>query len=322
MNTTPNSAFAALPPKLCRFGVTGQCGRQIFLAVALVGALAATMARAQTDSGLYRPLTLAAAEPAAGGGGAAEPAAGGSGGAESEAELAKKLQNPIANLISVPFQNNFDFGAGPNGDGFQYLLRVQPVIPVSLSEDWNVISRTILPTIYQQNYIRKTSQFGLGDTLQSFFFSPQALWHGWTWGAGPVFQLPTATDNLLGQGKWGAGPTAVVLKQTHGWTFGALANQVWSFAGWGPNDVSYTFLQPFLAYTLKSHTTFALNSESTYDWEHAQWTVPLNMTVKQVLKIGTLPLQLEFGPRYYVQRPINGPDWGLRFTITFLLPNK
>ena len=321
MTTTHNSAFAAPPPTLCSFGARSRCSRQTLLAAALMGVLAATMVQAQTDSGFYRQLTLAAAEPAAGGGGAAEPAAGGGGG-ENEAELAKKLQNPVADLISVPFQNNFDFGAGPNGDGFQYLLRFQPVIPFSLSKDWNLISRTILPTIYQENYIRKTSQFGLGDTIQNLFLSPKAPWHGWILGAGPVFQLPTATDPLLGAGQWCAGPTAVALQQSHGFTYGALVNQFWAFAGWGNQNVNYIFLQPFFAYTTKTSTSFTLNSESVYDWENAQWTVPLNLMVSQVVKLGKMPIQFQVGGRYYAQRPINGPDWGLRFTITFLLPNK
>jgi hypothetical protein len=223
----------------------------------------------------------------------------------------------------VPLQNNFDFGGGPRGDGFQYLVRIQPVIPISLSQDWNVISRTILPVISQERIYGNSSQSGLGDTLQSFFFSPKELFHGWVWGVGPVFQLPTATDGLLGQGKWGAGPTAVVLKQEHGWTYGMLANQVWSFAGQEDRkDVSQTFLQPFLSYTLKPHTTFAVNSESSYNWENPQWTVPINLTVRQLVKIGGAPIQFEFGPRYYAVKPDNGPEWGLRFTVTFLFPKK
>jgi hypothetical protein len=281
------------------------------LAVVLVGVLTATIAQAQTDSYSDRRLTLAPAEPEAGGGG----------GANNAAELAKKLQNPLAALISVPIQNNFDFGAGPKGDGFQYLVRIQPVIPVSLSEDWNVISRTILPVIYQEKIFGNTSQAGLGDTLQSFFFSPKQPFHGWVWGAGPVFQFPTATDDLLGQEKWGMGPTAVILKQEHGWTYGMLVNHVWSFAGeGGRKDVSQTFLQPFLSYTLKTHTTFALNTESVYNWEGEQWTVPLNLSVKQLVHFGKQPVQFEIGGRYYPERPINGPDWGLRFTVTLLFP--
>jgi len=287
---------------------------QNLLAVALVGALAATMAQAQPDSRSYAPFTLAPAEPEAVGGG---------GGAESEAELAKKLLNPIAAMISVPIQNNFDFGAGPKGDGFQYKVNIQPVIPITLTENWNVISRTVLPVVYQQNYIGTTSQSGLADTLQSFFFSPKALWHGWTWGAGPVLQLPTATDGLLGQEKWGMGPTAVVLKQEHGFTYGMLFNQVTSFAGNDDRpDVNRLFLQPFAAYTLKTHTSFSLNTETSYDWKNEEWSVPINLTVKQVVKIGGAPMQFEFGGRYYAEGPSNGPEWGLRFTVTFLFPKK
>jgi hypothetical protein len=165
------------------------------------------------------------------------------------AKLAEQLQNPIASLTLVPIQNNFDFGAGPDGDGFQYKVNVQPVIPFSLSEDWNLITRTILPVVYQENIVGTSSQVGLADTLESLFFSPtKPAMGGWVWGAGPVFLLPTATDDLLGAEKWGAGPTAVVLKQQKGWTYGALMNHVWSFAGEsGRADVNATFLQPFVA---------------------------------------------------------------------------
>src|SRR6266571_282840 len=119
-----------------------------------------------------------------------------------EAELAKKLQNPVAALIQVPLQNNFDFGGGPSGDGFQYKLNIQPVIPISLNEDWNLISRTILPVVYQENIIGTSSQSGLSDTSESLFFSPKAPTSGgWIWGAGPVLLLPTATDDRLGTEK-------------------------------------------------------------------------------------------------------------------------
>jgi hypothetical protein len=262
------------------------------------------------------------------------PCARKTGDAASAAELAKQLQNPIASLISVPLQNNFDFGAGPHGDGFQYRVNIQPVIPFSLGKDWNVISRTILPVVYQENIIPEldrskvppkvnynASQYGLSDTLQSFFVSPKALFHGWTWGAGPVFQLPTATDELLGEEKWGAGPTAVVLTQAHGWTVGMLANHVWSFAGdSGQAEVNRTFLQPFLTYTTKTQTSFSINTESTYDWERSQWIVPLNFMVQQLVKIGNQPIAFQLGYRYYAERPDNGPVWGLRFNVSFLFP--
>ena len=237
-------------------------------------------------------------------------------------ELAKKLSNPVAALISVPIQNNFDFGAGPNGDGFQYKVNIQPVIPFSIGEDWNLISRTILPVVYQENIFGTSSQSGLSDTVQSLFFSPKAPTSGgWIWGAGPVLLLPTATDDLLGTEKWGAGPTAVLLKQQSGWTYGILANHLWSFAGESSrSSVNSTFLQPFLSYTTKKQTTFSLNTESTYDWDGSQWTVPINVGVAQLVKIGKLPVQFQIGGRYYAEKPANGPDWGLRFAVTFLFP--
>ncbi len=238
------------------------------------------------------------------------------------AELAKKLQNPVASLISVPIQNNFDFGAGPNGDGFQYKVNVQPVIPFKLNEDWNLISRTILPVVYQENIFGTSSQSGLSDTVQSLFFSPKAPTSGgWIWAVGPVLLLPTATDDLLGAEKWGAGPTALALKQQNGWTYGVLANHLWSYAGDSSRaEVNATFLQPFVSFSTKQQTTYGLNTESTYDWSNSQWTVPLNATVSQLVKIGGKPVQFTLGARYYAEKPANGPEWGLRFAVTFLFP--
>lgn len=241
---------------------------------------------------------------------------------DEAAELAKKLSNPIASLISLPLQSNFDFGAGAAGEGFQYRLNIQPVIPMTLNDDWNVISRTVLPVVYQDNVLGATSQDGLSDTVQSFFFSPkEPTAGGWIWGAGPALLLPTATDDLLGGEQWGAGPTAVVLKQVKGWTYGALANHLWSYAGDDARaDVSATYLQPFLSYTTPMHTTYALNAESTYDWVGGQWTVPINLSVSQLVKIGGAPVQFQLGGRYYAEAPDSGPDWGLRFGVTLLWP--
>jgi hypothetical protein len=143
---------------------------------------------------------------------------------------------------------------------------------------------------------------------------------GWVLGAGPVMDWPTATDSALGAGKWGAGPTIVALRQEHGFTYGILANQIWSYAGWGDQNVNATYLQPFVAYTTKTYTTFAVNTESTYDWTASQWTVPLNFMVQQLLKIGKQPVAFQVGYRYYADKPSGGPDWGLRFTVTLLFP--
>jgi hypothetical protein len=204
---------------------------------------------------------------------------------EDAAVLAEKLSNPVASLISIPFQSNFDFNMGPGDDGWKYQLNFQPVVPISISEDWNVISRTILPIIYQDDaIIPGESQAGLGDITQSLFFSPKApLFDFLILGVGPVFLIPTATDDLLGTEKFGIGPTAVALTQTHGWTIGILANHIWSVAGADDRaDVSSTFLQPFISYTTRDAVSFTLNTESSYDWEGKQWTVPINATVTKV----------------------------------------
>jgi hypothetical protein len=236
------------------------------------------------------------------------------------AELAKKLSNPVANLISVPIQNNWDFGIGP-ANAMRYTANIQPVIPVSLAEDWNLITRTIMPVIYAESPVKAgPDHSGLGDITQSFFLSPKEPVSGWILGGGPVFLWPTATDSALGSGQFGAGPSVVALRQEHGWTYGALANQIWSYEGWGPQNVNATFLQPFVSYTTKTYTTFSLNTESTYDWQNHQWTVPLNLAVAQLLKIGKQPVQFQIGGRYYAENPTGGPDWGLRFTVTFLFP--
>jgi hypothetical protein len=240
---------------------------------------------------------------------------------DKEAELAKQLQNPVASLISVPFQNNFDFNIGPNDDGFKYTLNFQPVIPVSLSKDLNLIIRTIVPIISQDDVIPGTSQSGLGDIVQSFFFSPKKPVAGLILGFGPVLLYPSATDSLLGSEQWGAGPTGLVLKQTGGWTYGLLFNHIWSYAGEDDRAyVSSTFLQPFISYTTKTKTTFGLNTESTYDWRNRQWTVPINVSISQLVKIGKMPVQFALGAKVYADGSSGAPDWGLRFVITPLFP--
>lgn len=236
-------------------------------------------------------------------------------------ELAKKLQNPLASLISVPFQFNYDTGFGPK-DADRVTLNIQPVIPFSISEDWNLITRTIVPVIYQGSLADGlSSDFGLGDTTQSFFFSPKEPLGGWILGAGPVALWPTGTSPRIRSESLGFGPTFVALRQDSGWTYGALVNQIWSVTDSDDHDeVNNTFFQPFISHTWPSATTLSLNTESSYNWSTSNWTVPINLSVRQVVKIGGQPLQFELGGRYYAASPDDGPEWGLRFTITFLFP--
>ena len=267
----------------------------------------------------FSPGMARAAEPDANG--TALPNSEEDGAADSQAELAKKLQNPVSNVISAPFQNNFDFNIGPNADGFRYTMNFQPVVPISISKDYNLIIRTIVPFIHQDDVIPGTRQDGLSDITQSFFVATKKPTGGWILALGPAFLWPTGTDDLLGSEKWGAGPTGIALQQKGPWTYGMLANHIWSYAG---NDhrayVSSTFLQPFLSYTTKSHTTFGLNTESSYDWRAEQWTVPVNLSVSQLTKIGKMPISFALGFKYYADAPTGNADWGVRFTVTPVFP--
>ena len=242
-------------------------------------------------------------------------------------DLAKKLANPIASLISVPFQFNYDEGFG-TADGEHVLLNVQPVVPISLNNDWNVISRTILPVKWQNDIAGSSgSQFGIGDTLQSLFLSPKATPQvgslgNLTWGGGPALSLPTGTDDLLGSEKWAAGRTGIALFQNGPWLYGALVNHLWSYGGAdGRADVDATFMQPFLTYTTKTALTYAINLESTYDWEAAEWSIPINLMISKLTTIGGQKVSFQGGVRYWADSPDSGADgFGARFTITFLFP--
>lgn len=246
------------------------------------------------------------------------------GGADAES-VAKQLANPVADLVSVPLQFNWDQGVGPN-DELRTIINLQPVVPLSLNDDWNLIGRMILPFINQPSLAPgAAATSGTGDMLVSGFFSP-AKPRGAIWGIGPAVSLPMTTNPFLGTGKWAAGPTAVVLKQSGQWTYGALINHLWSFADASDidrADVNQTFLQPFLAYTTKTASTFTVQSETSANWEAAsgeQWTVPINVSVSKVTRLGPFPFSFAVGGGYIVESPTGGPEWRLRFTATLILP--
>jgi hypothetical protein len=241
-----------------------------------------------------------------------------------DAGLAQELTNPLADLMSIPIQMNYDRDIGPRDDGWKLQTNVQPVIPFHLNRDWNLITRTIIPVIKQEDISPGAgSQFGLGDINLSLFFSPKKPTSGGLiWGVGPVLLLPTATDSLLGVKKWGAGPAAVALTTRGPWTLGALANHIWSYAGDSDRqDISSTFLQPFAAYTWSSGWTLSVQSESTYNWKTEKWSVPVNAAVSKLVRLGKLPVSLQAGVGYWAKSPETGPE-GFRFRLqaTFVLP--
>ncbi|WP_338731015.1 hypothetical protein [Mangrovimonas cancribranchiae] len=237
----------------------------------------------------------------------------------SDEELAKKLANPVASLISLPFQNNIDFGIGDN-NGTRYTLNIQPVLPISINEKWNLIGRVVLPVISQYNITGQgTNESGLSDAVVSGFFSPKASKNGLTWGVGPALLFPTGTDDFLTTKKFGAGPTAVILKQAKGITFGALVNQIWSFAGNEDRaDVNQMFLQPFFTYNWSSGGGVGFNMEWTQNWEADTSTVWLNPTFSGLSSFGKQKISFAVGPRFNLNAP-DGQDADLGFRAVLIL---
>jgi hypothetical protein len=249
---------------------------------------------------------------------AQQPAAAGG----DSAELAKKLSNPVSDLVSVPFQFNWEQNVGPS-ELTRFILNVQPVMPFTLNEDWNLIMRIIAPLISQPPlFDGGTATFGISDITTSFFLSPTKLTE-FILGMGPVIVLPSTNEPTLGSGKWSAGPTAVALKQTGPWTFGALWNQVWSFSG-DPSrsDVNQMFLQPFLAYQATHTVTYTVQSETTVNWDadDQKVTFPINFLVSKLSSFGVFPASYQLGFGVFPVHPDIGPSWKIRGAIVLLLP--
>jgi hypothetical protein len=269
-------------------------------------------------------LTLLWAAPVFGQGGAAP--AGPPGG---DADLAQQLTNPVASLVSVPLQFNWDQPVGVDDDT-RLTLNFQPVVPIALNSEWNLIARWIMPYVAQPRLTDSgLPASGLSDVVASVFFSP-AKPGRFIWGLGPVLTLPMTTEPTLGSGKWGIGPTAVVLQMKGRWTYGALLNQIWSYAGDDftggvpRSDVNQTFLQPFVSYTTANAVSLTMNLEASANWEADDdtWTVPLHLLVAKLTRFGPFPMQVGGGVGFFTAAPDGRPDWRVRFVATLLLPRS
>jgi hypothetical protein len=245
----------------------------------------------------------------------------------SEAETAKlqrETQNPVANLISVPFQNNFNFHVGPR-EVTQYILNVQPVIPISLNDDWNLITRWIVPIIDQPSPAKGApSASGLGDINPTLFLSPTKLGK-LILGFGPTFTLPTASDTILGAGKWDLGPSVVALTMQGPWVFGALANNQWSVAGWGDHSINQMLVQPFINYNLDKGWYFTSAPIITANWNAKPgdvWTVPVGVGAGRLFRLGKKmpPINCQLAAYNNIHTPEFGADWQLRFQVQLLFP--
>lgn len=243
--------------------------------------------------------------------------------ANTTESLQKATQNPVANLISVPVQNNSNFGIGPY-DRTQDVLNIQPVIPVKLNEKWNLITRIIQPIVWQPYPSANTGgEYGLGDMNPTFFLSPGKPGKV-IWGAGPAFVIPTATNDILGQGKFSIGPSFVALAQPGHWTVGALVNNVFSVAGSSHRPyVNQMLLQYFINYNMKKGWYITVQPILTADWRASSgniWTVPFGGGVGRIMKLGFQPVNITgqfYGNALY---PSGASSWSMRLQIAFLFP--
>jgi hypothetical protein len=245
--------------------------------------------------------------------------------AMSAEELAKLAQNPVGNLISVPFQNNANLNFGPE-KGTQNILNIQPVVPISVNSDWNIITRTILPVIRMPPLGSDVgSTNGIGDTVFTAFLSP-ANPDKWIWGAGPVVQLPTNSDAELGNKNWGLGASFVVLHLEKGspWVYGVLINNVWSLTS-SERGGSYStgLIQPFVNYNLERGLYLTSAPILTVNWKAGgsqRWTVPFGGGVGKIFHLGKLPVNAQISAYYNVAKPDFGANWQIRAQVQLMFP--
>ena len=243
-------------------------------------------------------------------------------GEDSTAELAKAVQNPIANLISLPLQNNTDFNFGPQDETLN-TLNVQPVWPFEISDNWNLITRTIVPIVSQPGLTSGQSrETGLGDTTFTGFFSPKGSGK-WIWGAGPVVLIPTNTDSRLGADEWGVGASVVVLTMPGNWVVGSLVSNVWDIGASAGNEVNFFTWQYFVNYNMDGGWYLTSAPINTANWEAEsgqKWTVPVGGGAGRVFRIGKQPINASAQYFYNLEHPDQVGDWSLRLQLQFMFP--
>jgi hypothetical protein len=233
-------------------------------------------------------------------------------------DIAKEKQNPFAETINLPIEAATGFGVGPHHDIGEE-LSIQPLFPITLDSNWNLIVRPLLPLSYSPS---PEKRFGFGDIQPSFFLTPARV-SEWTWGVGPAFQLPTATSSELGTGKWSAGPTGALIYTEGPWFAGVLLSQLWSFAGAHRAPVNQTAAEPNVSYNFESGWYVQFDPTITYDWSAASrdaWTVPLGIDVGKAMQIGGRSMTLQIGAYDFVKHPTDATQWVVRAQVTFLFP--
>jgi len=273
---------------------------KVFLGVLLISSIAGNAYAAKLGDGILEP------------------------GENRTEELARAAQNPVASMISLPFQNNSNFNFGPQ-EKTQNVMNIQPVLPFELNDEWNLITRTILPVVSQPGFSPgQDRENGIGDTLFTAFLSPKDS-GDWIWGAGPVLLLPTSSDDRLGAGEWGAGPSAVFLTMQGPWVIGSLFSNVWSFSHDDNDDKVNAFTwQYFINYNLDDGWYLTTAPIITANWEadsDNKWTIPLGGGVGRVFRVGKQNINTSVQAYYNVETPDDfGADWQLRMQLQFLFP--
>ncbi|MEY8099670.1 transporter [Falsihalocynthiibacter sp. S25ZX9] len=238
--------------------------------------------------------------------------------AQDAADLAQELANPLAAIISVPFQLNMDDNIGADDAGSRTTLNLQPVIPFALDNGANIVTRTIIPYIWQDDVVPGTSQSGVGDILVNAWYT-RTTEDNLTWGVGPILKIPTFTD--VSSDTWAGGITGIALKQTGPWTLGVMANHIWDLESNPTTPTNATFIQPFVTYSTESAWTFSLQSETTYDWEAESWAIPVNASVSKLAIIGGKPVNFQGGVGYWIESPTGGPEgWRFRLQAQLAIP--